>query len=244
MKGLKLAKKAFSKKPRRFSVMWMLPNFLTICALIFGLQAMYQAFLSNWNMVINLIIIAGLFDLLDGRVARLLKSTSNFGMHLDSLSDFVVFGTVPVLAIFFWMGMPTGSILWFSIVLYVICSALRLARFNSELSDRPAYAKNYFTGIPTPAASFLILLPISALPIFNLEQFKNELYISIWITLVSIGMVSNLPTFSGKVIQIPRTLVIPFLLLLGVLSHSLISDPIMGFTILVFIKPIGIVLRI
>ena len=240
MKGLKLAKKAFSKKPRRFSVMWMLPNFLTICALIFGLQAMYQAFLSNWNMVINLIIIAGLFDLLDGRVARLLKTTSNFGMHLDSLSDFVVFGTVPVLAIFFWMGMPTGSILWFSIVLYVICSALRLARFNSELSDRPAYAKNYFTGIPTPAASFLILLPMSAFPIFNLEQFKNELYISIWITLVSMGMVSNLPTFSGKVIQIPRTLVIPFLLLLGVLSHSLISDPIMGFTILVFVYLIGL----
>ena len=107
MKGLKLAKKAFSKKPRRFSVMWMLPNFLTICALIFGLQAMYQAFLSNWNMVINLIIIAGLFDLLDGRVARLLKSTSNFGMHLDSLSDFVVFGTVPALTIYFWMGKET-----------------------------------------------------------------------------------------------------------------------------------------
>ena len=136
--------------------------------------------------------------------------------------------------------MPTGSILWFSIVLYVICSALRLARFNSELSDRPAYAKNYFTGIPTPAASFLILLPMSAFPIFNLEQFKNELYISIWITLVSIGMVSNLPTFSGKVIQIPRTLVIPFLLLLGVLSHSLINDPIMGFTILVFVYLIGL----
>ena len=240
MKGLKLAKRAFSKKPTRFSVMWMLPNFLTICALIFGLQAMYQALLGNWNMVIILIIIAALFDLLDGRVARLLKSTSNFGMHLDSLSDFVVFGTVPVLAVFFWMGMPTGSILWFSTVLYVICSALRLARFNSELSDRPSYAKNYFTGIPTPAASFLILLPISALPIFNLDHFKTELYISIWITLISIGMVSNLPTFSGKVIQIPRPLVIPFLILLGILSHSLISDPIMGFTILVFVYMIGL----
>ena len=89
-KGIKLAKKAFQVRPRRFSVIWMLPNFLTICALIFGLQAMYQALFNNWDNVIIMIIIASVFDMLDGRVARLLKSTSEFGMHLDSLSDFVV----------------------------------------------------------------------------------------------------------------------------------------------------------
>ena len=240
IKGLKLAKKAFTERPRRFSVMWMLPNFLTICALIFGLQAMYHALLSDWNMVIILIIIAALFDLLDGRVARLLKSTSNFGMHLDSLSDFVVFGTVPALTIFFWMGKPSSSIFWITIVLFVICSALRLARFNSELSDRPSYAKNYFTGIPTPAGAFLVLLPMTALPIFDLIHFKNELYIGIWTVLISLGMVSNIPTFSGKVIQIPRAFVIPFLILLGVVSNSLISEPIEGFTILVFLYICGL----
>ena len=90
-KGIKLAKKALQNRPRRFSVIWMLPNFLTICALIFGLQAMYQAIFNNWDNVIVMIIIASVFDMLDGRVARLLKSTSEFGMHLDSLSDFVVF---------------------------------------------------------------------------------------------------------------------------------------------------------
>ena len=240
IKGIKLAKSAFSNKPKRFSVMWMLPNVLTICALIFGLQALYNALSNNWNMVINLIIIAALFDMLDGRVARLLKSTSNFGMHLDSLSDFVVFGTVPAITIYFWMGKPISYVFWITIVLFVICSALRLARFNSELSDRPSYAKNYFTGIPTPAAAFLILLPITALPIFNLIEYKDQFYVGIWIILVSIGMVSNIPTFSGKVIQIPRTLVIPFLILLGIISASLISDPIMGFTILVVIYLIGL----
>ena len=87
IKGIKLARKAFSDRPKKFSITWLLPNFLTICALIFGLQAFYHALLENWNLVIIFIIIAAVFDLLDGRVARLLKSTSNFGMYLDSLSD-------------------------------------------------------------------------------------------------------------------------------------------------------------
>ena len=151
-RGVKLAKKAFQLRPKRFSVVWMLPNFLTICALIFGLQAMYQALFGNWDNVIIMIIIASVFDMLDGRVARLLKSTSEFGMHLDSLSDFVVFGAVPALAVYLWMDKPQDNIFWIVIVLYVICSALRLARFNSELSERPSYAKNYFNGVPTPAA--------------------------------------------------------------------------------------------
>ena len=233
IKGLKLAKKAFAVRPRRYSIKWMLPNFLTICALIFGMQAIYQAFFQNWNMVITMLIIAAVFDLLDGRVARLLKSTSDFGMHLDSLSDFVVFGTVPVVTIYLWMGKPENSVFWVSIVLYVICASLRLARYNSELSDRPSYAKNYFVGIPTPAAAFLVLLPIPAIPIFELFFVKSEFYIGLWLIMISIGMISNLPTFSGKVIQIPRKMVIPFLVILGLLSNSIISNPIKSFTILV-----------
>ena len=235
IKNIKFSKIPFSKKPRRFSVMWMLPNFLTICALIFGLQALYQSFFQNWNLVIIMIIIAAVFDVLDGRVARLLKTTSDFGMHLDSLSDFVVFGTVPAVTIYFWMDKPLNSIFWILIVLYVICSSLRLARYNSELSDRPAYAKNYFTGIPTPAAAFLVLLPIAAIPIFNFDFLKSEFYIGLWMILISVGMVSNLPTFSGKVLQIPRQYVIPFLIILALLSNTLISNPIKGFTILVII---------
>ena len=234
-KGIKLARKAFSDRPTKFSITWLLPNFLTICALIFGLQAFYHAMLKNWNMVIIFITIAAVFDLLDGRVARLLKSTSNFGMYLDSLSDFVVFGTIPPLTIYFWMEAPKNSFLWFIVVLFIICSALRLARFNSELSDKPSYAKNYFSGIPTPAGAFLVLLPITAFPIFELSIFKSDFYIGIWMTLISIGMVSNLPTFSGKVMLVPRKYVIPFLICLGILSHYIISNPTKGFTFLVIV---------
>ena len=190
-KGIKLAKKAFQSRPRRFSVVWMLPNFLTICALIFGLQAMYQALFNNWDNVIIMIIIASVFDMLDGRVARLLKSTSEFGMHLDSLSDFVVFGAVPAFSVYLWMDKPQGNLFWIIIVLYVICSALRLARFNSELSERPSYAKNYFNGVPTPAAAFLMLFPIAIdgyLEAQNLKSFEN---IGIWIGFICLLYTSD-----------------------------------------------------
>ena len=234
-KGIKFAKKAFQSRPRRFSVVWMLPHFLTVCALIFGLQAMYQALFNNWDNVIIMIIIASVFDMLDGRVARLLKSTSDFGMHLDSLSDFVVFGAVPAFSIYLWMDKPENNLFWIVIVLYVICAALRLARFNSELSERPSYAKNYFNGIPTPAAAFLLLFPLALENNFEIANFKSFEIIGLWIVLISIGMVSNLPTFSGKVFQIPKSFVIPMLIILALLSNAIISHPIKGFTILVLI---------
>ena len=234
-KGIKLAKKAFESRPKRFSVVWMLPHFLTICALIFGLQAMYQALFNNWDNVIIMIIIASVFDMLDGRVARLLKSTSEFGMHLDSLSDFVVFGAVPAFSIYLWMDKPENNLFWIVIVLYVICAALRLARFNSELSERPSYAKNYFNGIPTPAAAFLLLFPLALENNVEIVNFKSFEIIGLWIALISIGMVSNLPTFSGKVFQIPKSFVIPMLIILALLSNAIISHPIKGFTILVLI---------
>jgi CDP-diacylglycerol--serine O-phosphatidyltransferase len=234
-KGIKFAKKAFQSRPRRFSVVWMLPHFLTICALIFGLQAMYQALFNNWDNVIIMIIIASVFDMLDGRVARLLKSTSEFGMHLDSLSDFVVFGAVPAFSIYLWMDKPENNLFWIVIVLYVICAALRLARFNSELSERPSYAKNYFNGIPTPAAAFLLLFPLAIENNVEIANFKSFEIIGLWIVLISIGMVSNLPTFSGKVFQIPKSFVIPMLIILALLSNAIISHPIKGFTILVLI---------
>ena len=130
-------------------------------------------------MVIILIIIAALFDLLDGRVARLLKSTSNFGMHLD-LFRLCCFGTVPVLTVFL-DGNANGFNFMVFYSAYVICSASGWQGLTLNYQIDLVMLK-LFTGIPTPAASFLILLPMSAIPIFNLDHFKTELYISIWIT--------------------------------------------------------------
>ena len=218
----------------------LIPNLFTFISLTFGLTAIKFAIDQKWQISVSLIVFASFLDNIDGKLARLLKTNSDFGVELDSLSDFLVFGTIPPITIYFWMGGTENQYLWIVAVLFIICSALRLARFNSELSDKPTYAKNYFSGIPTPAAAFLALLPITGLEIFDLNEFKTEFYTSVWISLIAIGMVSNLPTFSGKVMLVPRKFVIPFLIFLGILSHYIITDPTKGFTLLVLIYIITI----
>jgi CDP-diacylglycerol--serine O-phosphatidyltransferase len=138
------------------------------------------------------------------------------------------------------MDKPQENIFWIVIVLYVICSALRLARFNSELSERPSYAKNYFNGVPTPAAAFLMLFPIAIEGYLNEYMLKSFDFIGLWIVFISITMVSNLPTFSGKVFQIPKSFVIPMLIILALLSNAIISNPIKGFIILVMVYIISL----
>ena len=161
-------------------------------------------------------------------------------MHLDSLSDFVVFGAVPAFTLYLWMDKPQGNLFWIVIVLYVICSALRLARFNSELSERPSYAKNYFNGVPTPAAAFLMLFPIAIEGYLETYALKSFDIIGFWIGFISIIMVSNIPTFYGKVFQIPKSYVIPMLIILALLSNAIISNPIRGFIILVLVYIISL----
>ncbi len=156
-------------------------------------------------------------------------------MHLDSLSDFVVFGAVPAFSVYLWMDKPQGNLFWIVIVLFVICSGLRLARFNSELSERPNYAKNYFNGVPTPAAAFLLLFPIAIEEYLQLHNLKSFEIIGLWIGFISVAMVSNLPTFSGKVLQIPKSFVIPLLIILALLGNAIISNPIRGFIIIVMV---------
>ena len=218
----------------------LLPNMLTLIGVCIGLTSIRFALSGEFHLAIIAIIFAALIDGLDGRIARLIKGTSKVGKELDSLTDMISFGVAPAFIMYFWKLNTFGRFGWLLCLVYVICVALRLARFNSELSDKPNYAKNYFSGIPTPAAAFLALLPITGLEIFNLTELKTEFYICIWISIIAIGMVSNLPTFSGKVMLVPRKFVIPFLILLGILSHYIISDPTKGFTLLVLIYIITI----
>ena len=118
------------------------------------------ALAGKWDMVVGLIFIAAIFDALDGRTARLLRATSAFGAALDSLSDVVVFGVIPGLCLYLWALQDHGNIAWASALFYIVCIALRLARFDSELPDKPEYAKDFFTGLPSPAAGLLVISPI------------------------------------------------------------------------------------
>ena len=152
-----------SPQKRRFrsvSIFWLLPNMLTIGGFVSGLTALRFALDGRWAGVIVLITVAAVFDALDGRTARRFKTQSAFGAALDSLSDLVVFGVVPALCLFTWALQESGNIAWVATLFFAVSIALRLARFDSELPNPADYAANYFTGIPAPAAGFLVLMPI------------------------------------------------------------------------------------
>ena len=146
---------------RNVGLAWMLPNLLTISALLCGMSAIRFAFQERWEAAVLMVAVAGVLDALDGRMARILKVSSNFGAQLDSLSDMVVFGVVPSIMLYLWVLEDGGRIAWTACMFYTACCGLRLARFNSELHETPKWAANYFVGVPSPAAAFLPLYRLS-----------------------------------------------------------------------------------
>ena len=217
-----------SPQKRRFrsvSVFWLLPNMLTIGGFVSGLTALRFALDGRWAGVIVLIAVAAVFDALDGRTARRFKTQSAFGAALDSLSDLVVFGVVPALCLFTWALQDSGNIAWVATLFFAVSIALRLARFDSELPNPADYAANYFTGIPAPAAGFLVLMPIVIDLEFGLEVVRQASYVSIWLVLIGAGAVSSLPSFAGKKLKLPVNTVLPVLALVGLLGAAIVTEP-------------------
>ena len=202
-----------SKKTR-----YLLPNLLTIIGVCLGISSIKFSIDQNFNLAVIFILLAAILDALDGRIARLIKGTSDFGKELDSLTDFVSFGIAPALIIYFWELNTFGKLGWTITLLYSVCCVLRLARFNlTNINKNEVWKMNYFEGIPSPIGAILILLPL-IYEISDLTQFFNPKilvpYISI---LVSIMLISKIPTFSFKKISVPPKLTI-FILLFAVLS--------------------------
>ena len=217
-----------SPQKRRFrsvSIFWLLPNMLTIGGFVSGLTALRFALDGRWAGVIVLITVAAVFDALDGRTARRFKTQSAFGAALDSLSDLVVFGVVPALCLFTWALQDSGNIAWVATLFFAVSIALRLARFDSELPNPADYAANYFTGIPAPAAGFLVLMPIVIDLEFGLEVVRQVSYVSIWLVLIGAGAVSTLPSFAGKRLKLPVNTVLPVLALVGLLGAAIVTEP-------------------
>ena len=185
---------------RRIPVRILVPNVVTLLALCAGLTAIRLAFEDRYALALAAIVFAAILDAIDGRLARLLKGTSRFGAELDSLSDFVNFGVAPSLILYFWGLHSLKSAGWIAAMVFAICAGLRLARFNVMLDDpdQPAWASNFFVGMPAPAGAITVLLPIYA-SFLGLPRSG----VLTWITLVyTLGiawlMVSRLPVFSGK----------------------------------------------
>jgi len=201
----------------------LLPNALTIFGVCLGLSSIKFALDTNYGMAVIAIGFAAILDTLDGRVARLIRGTSKVGKELDSLTDVISFGVAPGFIMYFWTLNEIGKFGWMLVLIYTVCCALRLARFNlTNIDESESWKINFFEGVPSPAAAGLVLLPL-ILSLSDLFQFQNYALLgSITILTTSILMVSNLPTYSLKRISIPKSLTIFLLLGLGIYVSFLI----------------------
>jgi CDP-diacylglycerol---serine O-phosphatidyltransferase len=208
------------------SVNRMVPNILTVLALCAGMTAVRFAMGGNFEAAVFSIIAAGVFDGLDGRMARLLKATSSFGAELDSLSDFVSFGVAPAAVLYLWTLSELHGLGWAIALLFAVCCALRLARFNTETNaELPSYAAPFFTGAPAPAGAGLVMVPM----FFSFEWgdwlFRSPYLSAVTVTGIALLMISKVPTVSLKRIRIPHHLVVPTLLGFGVATAFLTTEP-------------------
>jgi CDP-diacylglycerol--serine O-phosphatidyltransferase len=209
-----------------FSVNRLIPNVLTLLALCAGMTAIRFAIGGDFEAACYAIIAAGIFDGLDGRMARLLKATSRFGAELDSLSDFISFGVAPAAVLYLWTMAQLHSVGWAIVLFFAVCCALRLARFNTQLgAEPPPYAAGFFTGAPAPAGAALLLMPMFISFQWGDWIARSPYLNAVWISAAALLMVSTVPTVSLKRIRIPPHLVMPSLLGVGVMAGFFMTAP-------------------
>jgi CDP-diacylglycerol--serine O-phosphatidyltransferase len=187
----------------------ILPNAITLIGVCIGLSSIKFAIDGKFAIAIIAILFAGLMDALDGRIARLIKGTSKMGKELDSLGDVISFGVAPALIMYFWNLQYLDKLGWFVCLTYVVCVALRLARFNVNSEEEPSWKDNFFEGMPSPAGGIVVLMPliISFSGLGELFfKINYDILVPSFFIIVSILLISTVPTYSFKKIVIPRTM--------------------------------------
>ena len=222
----------------------ILPNMLTLIGVCIGLTSIRFALDEKFELAIIAIIFAALIDGLDGRIARLIKGTSKVGKELDSLTDMISFGVAPAFIMYFWKLNTLGRFGWLLCLVYVICVALRLARFNINSNQEPSWRDNFFEGVPSPAGGILVLTPlIISLSGFDLFQLNYELIVPTFFILTSLLLISKFPTYSFKKIVIPRRttifLLFGIVLFFGLLLIYTFNVIAISAAIYVFLLPIS-----
>jgi CDP-diacylglycerol--serine O-phosphatidyltransferase len=187
----------------------ILPNAITLIGVCIGLTSIKFALDGKFSLAIVAILFAGLMDALDGRIARLIKGTSKMGKELDSLGDVISFGVAPAFIMYFWNLQYLEKLGWFVCLMYVVCVALRLARFNVNSEEEPSWKDNFFEGVPAPAGGIIVLMPL-VLSFSGLgEIFFNinyDLVVPTFFIIISVLLISTIPTYSFKRIVIPRAM--------------------------------------
>jgi len=200
----------------------ILPNTLTLIGVCVGLTSINFALNGNYKLSIVAILFAAIMDGLDGRIARLIKGTSKVGKELDSLTDVISFGVAPAFIMYFWQLNSLGKVGWLISLIYVVCVALRLARFNINSGGETSWRDNFFEGVPSPAGGILVLSPlIYETSGFDIIDLNYKLITPMVFIVVSVLLISKIPTYSFKKIVVPRSTTI-FLLFGIVLLFGLL----------------------
>ena len=200
----------------------ILPNMFTLIGVCIGLSSIKFALDEKFTLSIIAIIVAAIIDGLDGRIARLIQGTSKVGKELDSLTDVISFGVAPAFIMYFWKLNELGRIGWLICLIYVVCVALRLARFNVNSGKEPSWKDNFFEGVPSPAGGVLVLMPlIYSLSDIQILGVNYDFFVPVLFVLISILLISKVPTYALKKISVPRNMTI-FLLLAVVFYFGLL----------------------
>ena len=226
------------------NVRMILPNILTLIGVCIGLTSIRFALDGRFGFAIIAIIFAALIDGLDGRIARLIKGTSKVGKELDSLTDMISFGVAPAFIMYFWKLNTLERFGWLLCLIYVICVALRLARFNINSNQEPSWKDNFFEGVPSPAGGILVLTPlIISISGFDYIQLNYDLIVPIFFVVTSFLLISKFPSYSFKKIVIPRRttifLLFGIVLFFGLLLIYTFNVIAISAVIYVFLLPIS-----
>jgi len=227
-KGGNSRRPAFLARRGHVPIRALIPNLVTLLALCAGLTAIRMAIDARYELAIAAILLAAVLDGLDGRLARMLKATSRFGAELDSLADFVNFGVAPAVILYVWAFASVPSLGWLAALIFALCTALRLARFNTELDEvRPRWQTSYSTGVPAPAGAIVVLLPFYAAGMGAPEGPVLTAFAFLHTVLMAGLLVSWQPTFSGKSAgrNIDRRLVLPLFAVAATLAAVLLTYP-------------------
>ena len=213
--------------PRGISFRAMIPNAVTVLALCFGLTGVRFAIGAEWEKALAAIIIAGVLDGMDGRIARLLRAQSKFGAELDSLSDNIAFGTAPALILFLWSLQHAPKFGWTAALALAVCCALRLARFNARIdaAEQPHKSAGFNTGVPAPAGAGLAFVPIFLWLVTGSEWFQAWYVVMPWVLFVALLMISSIPTYSWSSIRIRKGWRLFTLAGIAVLGAALLTAP-------------------
>lgn len=223
------------------------PNAVTAMALCFGLTGVRYGMSGEWERAVAAVVIAGVLDGLDGRIARWLRGESRFGAELDSLSDVIAFGVAPALILYLWSLTAMPKFGWIFALMHALCCALRLARFNANIDAdvQPHKSAGFMTGVPAPAGAGLAFVPLYLWLITGLEIFREWYVVAPWAAFIAFLMISNIATLSWTALRLRKTIRLEAIALAGLLAALLMTNPwltLLGVSLIyIALIPVGIV---